>query len=196
MNDEILPKISINKELIESIVLKDKESASYIQKNIIKAEVLIKSIEERKKTLLRILEKILIKQESFFENGESYLKPMTIKEISEEVHLSESTVSRAIKDKYIKTNYGTFRIKDLFKIVKYIHQSEERAVGETYVKRLIKEIIEKEDKTSPVSDQEISDRLLKNTLHISRRTVAKYREQMGISYSNKRKKKLQNKKKI
>ena len=113
MNDEILPKISINKELIESIVLKDKESASYIQKNIIKAEVLIKSIEERKKTLLRILEKILIKQESFFENGESYLKPMTIKEISEEVHLSESTVSRAIKDKYIKTNYGTFRIKDL-----------------------------------------------------------------------------------
>ena len=69
MNDEILPKISINKELIESIVLKDKESASYIQKNIIKAEVLIKSIEERKKTLLRILEKILIKQESFFENG-------------------------------------------------------------------------------------------------------------------------------
>ena len=69
MNDEILPKISINKELIESIVLKDKESASYIQKNIIKAEVLIKSIEERKKTLLRILEKILIKQESFFEIG-------------------------------------------------------------------------------------------------------------------------------
>ena len=97
--------------MIDSIVLKDKESASYIQKNIIKAEVLIKSIEERKKTLLRILEKILIKQESFFENGESYLKPMTIKEIS-----------------------------------------EERAVGETYVKRLIKEIIEKEDKTSPVSD--------------------------------------------
>lgn len=85
--------------------------------------MLIKSIEERKKTLLRILEKILIKQESFFENGESYLKPMTIKEISEEVHLSESTLSRAIKDKYIKTNYGTFRIKDLFKIVKYIYQS-------------------------------------------------------------------------
>ena len=84
----------------------------------------------------------------------------------------------------------------ILKIVKYIHQSEERAVGETYVKRLIKEIIEKEDKTSPVSDQEISDRLLKNTLHISRRTVAKYREQMGISYSNKRKKKLQNKKNI
>ena len=155
MNNEILPKISINKELIESIVLKDKESASYIQKNIIKAEVLIKSIEERKKTFLRILEKILIKQESFFENGESYLKPMTIKEIS-----------------------------------------EERAVGETYVKRLIKEIIEKEDKTSPVSDQEISDRLLKNTLHISRRTVAKYREQMRIISSNKRKKKLQNKKNI
>lgn len=84
----------------------------------------------------------------------------------------------------------------ILKIVKYIHQSEERAVGETYVKRLIKEIIEKEDKTSPVSDQEISDRLLKNTLHISRRTVAKYREQMGISSSNKRKKKLQNKKNI
>ena len=84
----------------------------------------------------------------------------------------------------------------ILKIVKYIHQSEERAVGETYVKRLIKEIIEKEDKTSPVSDQEISDRLLKNTLHISRRTVAKYREQMGIGYSNKRKKKLQNKKNI
>ena len=84
----------------------------------------------------------------------------------------------------------------ILKIVKYIHQSEERAVGETYVKRLIKEIIEKEDKTSPVSDQEISDRLLKNTLHISRRTVAKYREQMGIISSNKRKKKLQNKKNI
>ena len=84
----------------------------------------------------------------------------------------------------------------ILKIVKYIHQSEERAVGETYVKRLIKEIIEKEDKTSPVSDQEISDRLLKNTLHISRRTVAKYREQMGISSSNKRNKKLQNKKNI
>nr|WP_302646770.1 hypothetical protein [uncultured Clostridium sp.] len=84
----------------------------------------------------------------------------------------------------------------ILKIVKYIHQSEERAVGETYVKRLIKEIIEKEDKTSSVSDQEISDRLLKNTLHISRRTVAKYREQMGISSSNKRNKKLQNKKNI
>lgn len=196
MNDGILPKISINKELAESMAIRDKRLASYIKENTLKASMLIKSIEERKKTILRILEKILIKQEEFFASGENHLKPMTIKEISEELHLHESTVSRAIKDKYIRTSYGTFRIKDLFQTVKFTEQSKETTVGQEYIKRLIKEMIEKEDKTSPVSDQEISDRLLKNTLNISRRTVAKYREQMGISSSNKRKKKLQNKKNI
>lgn len=121
------------------------------------------------------------------ENGQ-YIVLMN-NEILPKISINKELIeSIVLKDKE-STSY-------ILKIVKYIHQSEERAVGETYVKRLIKEIIEKEDKTSPVSDQEISDRLLKNTLHISRRTVAKYREQMGIISSNKRKKKLQNKKNI
>lgn len=113
------------------------------------------------------------------ENGQ-YIVLMN-NEILPKISINKELIeSIVLKDKE-STSY-------ILKIVKYIHQSEERAVGETYVKRLIKEIIEKEDKTSPVSDQEISDRLLKNTLHISRRTVAKYREQMGIISSNKRKK--------
>lgn len=115
MNDTVLPKLSVNnmyKEIIQEE--KDKEATEYVKEKLNSAMFLIKGIESRRSTLYKVLEKIIEKQKEYFDNGEDYLKPMTLKDISMEIGMHESTVSRAIKDKYILTGRKTVRIKDLF----------------------------------------------------------------------------------
>ena len=133
-----------------------------------------------------MLEKIVEIQKDYFDYGDKYLKPMTLKEISEILGIHESTVSRAIREKYIYTNKGTLRIKDLFTTGIYAHSNGDE-VSSKIVKKQIEELINKEDKHSPLSDQTICDILNKNGMNISRRTVAKYREELGIKSSSGRK---------
>lgn len=191
MNDGVLPMLSVN-PLYASILKdssNDKEATEYVKEKMNKAMFLIKSIEQRKSTLYKVLEKILEKQKEYFEKGEKYLKSMTLKEIAEQLEMHESTISRAIRDKYILTSMGTIKIKDLF--VNSISNKEtkngEEDVTVINIKKALEEVINEENKTKPLSDQAISEILNEKGMAISRRTVAKYREELGIKSSSKRK---------
>lgn len=185
MNDKVLPSLNVNenyRNIIKGSI--EKNASEYVKNKINSAIFLIKSIEQRKKTLYRILEKLLELQRPYFEYGESYLKPMALKDIAYSLEMHESTVSRAIKDKYISTQRGMVRLKDMF-TSRISGEGEDMSAKS--VKIRIKELIEREDKAKPLSDQDISSALQQEGTFISRRTVAKYREEMGIPSSSKRK---------
>lgn len=191
MKDGVLPMLSVNplyKDILKDST-NDKEATEYVKEKIDKAMFLIKSIEQRKSTLHKVLQKILEKQKDYFEKGEKYLKPMTLKEIAEKLEMHESTISRAIRDKYILTSMGTIKIKDLF--VNSISNKEksdgEEDVTVINIKKVLEEVIKEEDKRKPLSDQAISEILKEKGMAISRRTVAKYIEELGIKSSSKRK---------
>lgn len=186
MNDEIVPKLSINnlyKDIIKN--QNDKHAVDFVQEKLNNAIFLIKSIEHRKSTIHRVIEKILEIQKDYFEKDSEFLKPMTLKEIAEELDLHESTVSRAIRDKYISTSKGTIKIKDLFTTGISTNMSEDLSTN--LIKKRIEEIVASEDKSKPLSDQIILEMLIKEDMNISRRTVAKYREELNIKSSSKRK---------
>lgn len=188
MNDGVIPRLSIS-NIYKDILNKkeDKNTENYVKEKLNSAMFLIKSIEQRKSTLLRILERVVEKQKEYFNKGQRFLKPMTLKEMAEELGIHESTVSRAIKDKYILTSFGTVKIKDLFTTGLSKSEGDGEDVAVVNIKKLIKEMIDNEDKKKPLSDQVICDELNKKSLNISRRTVAKYREEIGIKASSKRK---------
>lgn len=186
MNDNILPRLSINnlyKEIIRDD--KDKTASDFVKEKLNNAVFLIKSIEHRKSTIYRVIEKILEIQKDFFDKEGSSLRPMTMKEIADSLEVHESTVSRAIRDKYIGTSRGTIKLKDLF--TTGISQGSDEDVSSLAIKKRIGEIISGEDKSKPLSDQAIAEILVKEDMNISRRTVAKYREQLNIKSSGKRK---------
>lgn len=188
MNEGVIPRLSISNLYKDIINNKEDESTeSYVKEKLNSAMFLIKSIEQRKSTLLRILEQVAEKQKEYFDKGQKYLKPMTLKEMAEILKIHESTVSRAIKDKYILTSFGTVKIKDLFTGGLSTSKNNSEDVAVVNIKKQIKEMIDAEDKKKPLSDQIICDELNKKKLNISRRTVAKYREELGIRSSSKRK---------
>lgn len=190
MNDKVLPILSVNplyKDILKDCN-NDKEATEYVKGKINSAMFLIKSVEQRKSTLYKVLKEIVNKQKDYFERGEKYLKPMTLKEIAEKLGMHESTISRAIRDKYILTSIGTMKIKDLF--VGSINNKEKNCKEDITViniKKALEKVIKEEDKKKPLSDQLISEILKNMGITISRRTVAKYREELGIKSSSKRK---------
>lgn len=186
MNESVLPRLMINKTYRD--VLRnnqDSETNTYVKEKINQALFLIKSIEQRKNTLYKVLECVVEKQNDFFKFGRQYIKPLTLKEVAEIINLHEFTVSRAIKDKYVLTSYGTIKIKDLFASGLSSNNNEDMATSK--IKNEIKKIIEEENKSKPLSDQLISSMLVEKNMNISRRTVAKYREELGIKSSSARK---------
>lgn len=188
MNDGVIPRLSISSVYKDILNNKDdKQTENYVKEKLNNAMFLIKSIEQRKGTLLRILEKVVDNQMEYFDKGQKYLRPMTLKDMAEELGIHESTVSRAIKDKYILTSFGTVKIKDLFTTGLSQTQGNGEDIAVVNIKKQIKEMIDNEDKKKPLSDQIICDELNKKNLNISRRTVAKYREEMEIKSSSKRK---------
>ncbi|MGL4990176.1 MAG: RNA polymerase factor sigma-54 [Sarcina sp.] len=192
MNNKVIPKLSINPIYNQVLSDNDKDAKDYIKEKMNKAIFLIKSIEQRKSTLYKVLEKIVEFQKGFFEHGTKSLKPMTLKQIAIAIDMHESTVSRAIREKYILTSFGTIKIKDLFvtglaQSATHISQIDDEDVTVSNIKRAIEEIIDNEDKKKPLSDQAISELLANKEIKISRRTVAKYREEIGIKSSSKRK---------
>lgn len=192
MNDDITPKLTINsmyKDILTKGDKQDKESkeaTDYVKDKLNSAVFLIKSIEHRKSTIYRVLEKILEMQREYFDYGDGHLKPMTLKEIAESLDMHESTISRAIRDKYIYTSRGTIKIKDLFTTGISTFSSGEN-VSVNIIKTYIKDIIDKEDKKKTLSDQTICNLINNKGMNISRRTVAKYREELGIKSSKGRK---------
>ncbi|MCY6369526.1 RNA polymerase factor sigma-54 [Clostridium ganghwense] len=187
MNDGTIPKLNIN-GLYKKIINNedDKQTVKFVKEKLNSAVFLIKSINQRENTIYNILEKILEIQKDYFEFGDEYLKPMTLKEIADNLEIHESTVSRAIREKYIHTDKGTIKIKDLFTTgISRVDSIED--VSTKIIKKEIQEVINNEDKKKPLSDQKICQLLKEKNIDISRRTIAKYREEMGIKSSSKRK---------
>ncbi|SHJ84054.1 RNA polymerase factor sigma-54 [Tepidibacter formicigenes] len=185
LNDTNIPGIKINKfyEEVLKNCKKDDEAKEYIKEKLNSAINLIRNIQNRKNTILKISKEILKHQIDFFENGNKYLKPLILKDIAESLDIHESTVSRGINGKYMLTPYGLFELKYFFS--SGLKDGED--IASTSIKNIIKEIINSEDKKKPYSDSRICSLLKEKDINISRRTVAKYRDELGISSSSKRK---------
>lgn len=157
----------------------DSEVRVYLQSKLRRASVLMSNLSNRKKTVLRVIETVVQCQPLYFKKGRSFLKPMTMKSVAEQLDLNESTISRAIQNKFILCPLGIVSLKSLF-TCPVNARPDNSAASSAEVKEKIKEIIKTEDKTRPLSDQRIMAELGKSDFAISRRTVAKYRDELGI----------------
>jgi RNA polymerase sigma-54 factor len=187
MFDDPLPRISFNDGYYKKFsTTQDQQVSKFLHDKVQDYHWILKSIEQRKETLMKVVAKIVEKQATFFQKGIHYLIPMTMKEIATELEIHESTVSRAVREKYVQTPVGTFMLKSFF--TSTIQTVQNETTSSTQVKNTIALIVNKEDKHKPLSDQEIVE-LLKDQegMVVSRRTIAKYREQLGIPSSSKRK---------
>lgn len=183
LNAEAFPKLKINDSYVE-IMKNSKETSDFIKDKLSSTASLIKYVDKRKATVYKVIEKILKIQKDYFDFKGASLKPMTLKEMAESLNLHESTVSRAVKDKYIMTEIGPMKLKDFFT---GSYSTSEGFMSTVDVKKKISEIVDLENKRKPLSDEKISKTLLKNfNISISRRTVAKYREEIGIKSSSER----------
>ena len=179
VNEEGNPQLKIN-EYYQGIMGKgkwDEGTYRYMQERFKSAWWIIKSIEQRKMTLERVAKAVVEEQKEFFHQGLAGLQPLTLKDIGDQLGLHESTISRAVKGKYMQTPKGLYELKYFFN----------RGFSTLAIKKRIKDIIEHEDKKKPFSDQKLTQLLLVVGFELSRRTVAKYREELGIPSSGKRK---------
>ncbi|TYP53266.1 RNA polymerase factor sigma-54 [Thermosediminibacter litoriperuensis] len=187
MNDSVAPRLSINSYYRSLLLSEDKESlaSKFLTRKLESALWLIKSIEQRRITLYKVIRAIIDVQREFLDYGISGLKPLTLKQIADKIGVHESTVSRAINGKYVQTPRGVFELKFFFK--NGLENVNGSTTSSETIKKMMKEMISREDPYNPLSDQKISDDLKKKGIIISRRTVAKYREELGIPSSAKRK---------
>jgi RNA polymerase sigma-54 factor len=184
LNQDYIPRLRLSgtyKDLIAKGRLSKQES-DYLREKLRSGKFIINAIEQRQRTIERITREILKHQEEFFEEGVSKLKPLTMTQIADIIGVHETTVSRALANKYIKTPHGVFEMKFFFTSG---YQSDAGAsIANTSVKEMIADIIAGEDPGQPRSDQEIVGILQEKGLKIARRTVAKYREELGLLPSN------------
>ena len=166
-----------------------KQDKEYVKTQLAKATDLIKAVDNRFSTIELVMRSIVKRQRGFFENGPAFLKPMILQDVADDVHLAVSTVQRATDQKYVETPYGIYELKQFFTTgIKQGSAPDAEEVGSAQVLDAIKTLIDEEDKSSPLSDQDISDELLKQGIKVARRTVAKYREkELKILPKNQRK---------
>jgi RNA polymerase sigma-54 factor len=192
LNEDGLPKLKVSDYYRKQLAKKkeegdDDEVKEYIQEKLRGAMWLIRSIHQRQSTIMKVTESIIKHQKAFFEEGIHKLKPMVLKDVAEDIEMHESTVSRVTTNKYVHTPRGVFELKFFFN--SSISCTDGQDLASEAVKARIRDIIEQEDPGSPLSDAKIADRLEEeDNIDIARRTVAKYREKMGILSSTKRKK--------
>lgn len=187
MNDNALPKLTIN-GLYQKILRQPENETHfrYVAAQVNRALGLIKGIEQRKLTLYRVLSQLVELQNDYFYHGESGLKPMTLAEIAGRLKVHESTVSRAIREKYIRTPQKTIKLKALF-TPGLVSHTEAESISAQLVKVEIGKLIAAENKIRPLSDRDICQGLNQLGIVISRRTVAKYREALAIEPAARRK---------
>jgi RNA polymerase sigma-54 factor len=189
LNDDGLPKLRVNSFYLEAMRSPDKlpdSVKSYIQKHLDNALWFIRSIHQRQKTLYKVTESIVRFQQDFLDHGLSHLKPLTLRQVAEDVQMHESTISRVTTNKYVYTPQGVFDLKFFFNSA--INMSLGDQIASESVKEKIRQIVQSEDSENPLSDQEIADMLRRQDVIIARRTVAKYRGMLGVLSSSKRKK--------
>ena len=184
LNDVTGPRLNINsfyKELVSKT--NDPQISQFLNSKLNSALWVIKSIEQRRTTIYRVVKSILKFQLDFFEKGEKFLKPLTLKEVADDIGVHESTVSRATNGKYMQTPRGVFELKYFFSSGVSGEKGDVSAIS---IKSTLKDLIENENHKKPLSDQQISNLLKEKGISISRRTVAKYREEMNRASSSMR----------
>ncbi len=193
LNDDGLPRLRISnfyRELMGGVGGRDhveeENGKKYIRDKVQSATWLIKSIQQRQKTIYKVAESIVKHQRDFFDRGIDYLKPLVLRNIADDVEMHESTISRVVTNKYMHSHRGIFEMKYFFG--SSIQRTSGENIASKSVKEEIKHLIAKEDPKKPHSDCEIVDLLKVKGIDIARRTVAKYREMIGILPSSKRKK--------
>lgn len=186
-NDDGLPQLRINKTYRSMMRRADtsKETRDYIKDKFRSAVDLLKNIEHRKQTILRVCQSIVERQRDFLDHGVEHLRPMMLKDIAEDIGMHLSTVSRVVNRKYVHTPQGVIELRRFF--TEGMKSDDGEDVSTRVLKLKIKKMIEAEDPKSPITDDEIAKRLAADGVKLSRRTVAKYRDQMRIPGSRERK---------
>ena len=186
LNDEEVPQLRLNpayKRLLNRDAA-EKDVRNYVKERYKSAIQLIKNIEQRKQTILRVCYSILARQRDFLDHGIDNLKPMMIKEVAEEIGVHPSTVSRAVANKYAHTPQGVFELRYFF--TESVNGPEGGGTSLLILKRRVKKLIEEEDPAKPLTDEQITHVLQSQGIQVTRRTVAKYREDMRIPSTHQR----------
>ncbi len=187
LNDEGIPKVRLNnyyKRLFQAKNSLSKEERQFVEERLRSAVWLLKSLDQRNRTIYRVTESILKFQYDFFERGINYLKPLNLKDVADDIGMHESTISRVTSNKYLSCSHGIFGFRFFFGSA---IQTSEGSVSSRSVKDIIKKIVSEEDPRNPLSDQRIVDILKSKNIVLARRTVAKYREELRIPPHNQRK---------
>ncbi|TCJ15413.1 RNA polymerase factor sigma-54 [Parasulfuritortus cantonensis] len=184
LNPEAMPKLRIN-EVYANILRQNRGSGGQLSGQMQEARWLIKNVQQRFQTILKVAQAIVDRQRMFFEHGEVAMRPLVLREIAESVGLHESTISRVTNQKYMMTPRGLYEFKYFFGNA--LATEAGGAASSTAIKALLKQFVEAEDRTGPLSDSALSEMLGKQGFVVARRTVAKYREQMNIPPANQRK---------
>jgi RNA polymerase sigma-54 factor len=186
-NEDGMPRLRLSSKYQEMFKEgSDKDDKEFVEKRLRAAKFLIESIYKRQRTIYRVMESIMRRQTAFFEHGTESLRPMVLADIADEIGVHESTVSRATTNKYVQCPHGIFELKFFFNAG--IRQTNGDELASEAVKQKIRKLIAEEDRQKPHSDSALAALLKKDRIKIARRTVAKYREAMGILPSTQRKK--------
>jgi RNA polymerase sigma-54 factor len=186
MNDEDVPQLRLNPAYRRLLTkdANDKDTRNYVKERYKSAIQLIKNIEQRKQTIMKVCYSIVTRQEEFLEKGIDQLKPMMIKEVAEEIGVHPSTVSRAVASKYAHTPQGVFELRYFFS--ESVNGPEGSNTSLLILKRRVKKLIDEEDPARPLTDEQITRILQSQGIQVTRRTVAKYREDMRIPSTHQR----------
>ena len=187
INDEDLPQLRLNpqyRRMLDRTQEPSKDVRNYVRDRYASAIQLMKNIEQRKQTILRVCQSIVRRQIDFLERGIDHLRPMMIKEIAEEIGVHPSTVSRAVSSKYAHTPQGVYELRYFFS--EAVQGPGGTATPLLILKRKVKKMIEEEDPARPLTDEHITERLQAEGIEVTRRTVAKYREDMRIPSTHQR----------
>jgi RNA polymerase sigma-54 factor len=186
MNEEDMPTLRLNQGYRKMLQQKqtEKEVKEYVKERYKSAIQLLRNIEQRKNTIVRTCEVIVRRQTEFLEHGVEALKPMMIKEVAEEIGVHPSTVSRAVANKYVHTSQGVFELRFFFS--EGVNGPEGGDLPLVLLKRKVKKLIEEEDERKPLTDDQLAAELQRQGIQVTRRTVAKYREDMQIPSTHQR----------
>jgi RNA polymerase sigma-54 factor len=181
----VVPKLRIN-QIYAGILKRNRDSSNqYLMSQMQEAKWMIKNIQQRFSTILRVSQAIVDRQRNFFEHGEVAMRPLVLREIADELELHESTISRVTTRKYMLTPRGVYELKYFFG--SHVATESGGACSATAIRALIKQMIAEEDPKKPLSDNQITEVLSKQGIVVARRTIAKYRESLQLPAASQRK---------
>ncbi|MER3416115.1 MAG: RNA polymerase sigma-54 factor [Gemmataceae bacterium] len=184
LTDDGLPEVHINRKYLEMLKQADQKTRDYLRRRLASAQWLIEAIKQRRQTLLKVAQAILARQRAFLEHGPDHIEPLKMQQIADEVGVHVTTISRAVDDKWIQTPRGVYPLRRFFTSGTIAEDGSQ--VAYEAIKRKLQELIAQEDKTNPLSDEELVAKLRAAGYPVARRTVAKYRKQLRIPSSRQR----------